>query len=45
MIWTKIDNFSSGSKYLFLASEFYDEKEYPRNYSQFKEMTSLYEID
>ena len=40
MIWREIDNFSSGSNCLVIASELYDEKEYIRDYSNFKKMTS-----
>jgi hypothetical protein len=35
LIWREIDNFSSGSVCLVLASEFYDEKDYLREYEQF----------
>lgn len=35
MIWREIDNFSSGSVCLAIASEMYDEKGYLREYSQF----------
>ena len=45
MIWREIDNFSSRSTCLVLASEFFDEKEYIRDYSEFKELTSSHEID
>ena len=45
MIWREIDNFSSGSTCLVLASEFFDEKEYIRDYSKFKALTSSHEID
>jgi WxcM-like protein len=36
MIWRELDNFSSGSVCLVLASEYYDEFEYVRDYSAFK---------
>jgi dTDP-4-dehydrorhamnose 3,5-epimerase-like enzyme len=36
MIWREIDNFSSGSVCLALASDFYDETDYYRQYSEFK---------
>lgn len=36
MTWRKIDNFSSGSVCLALASDFYDETDYYRQYSEFK---------
>lgn len=35
MVWREIDNFSSGAVCLALASEFYDESDYFRNYSDF----------
>jgi len=35
MIWREMDNFSSGSVCLVLASEFYDENDYYRDYRQF----------
>ena len=35
LIWREIDNFSSGSVCLVLASEFYDEKDYFRDYDQY----------
>jgi dTDP-4-dehydrorhamnose 3,5-epimerase-like enzyme len=35
MIWRDIDNFSSGSVCMALASEFYDEEDYFRDYSNF----------
>ena len=35
MIWRTIDNFSSGSVCMVLASEFYDESDYFRNYEEF----------
>ena len=35
-IWREIDNFSSGSVCLVLASTCYDEEDYIRNYEQFK---------
>jgi WxcM-like, C-terminal len=34
-IWREIDNFSSGSVCLTLASEFYDENDYLRDYDSF----------
>lgn len=33
--WREIENFSSGSVCMVLASEFYDESEYYRNYQEF----------
>ena len=35
MIWRTIDNFSSGSVCMALASTFYDESDYYRNYEDF----------
>lgn len=35
MIWREIDNFSSGSVCMVLASEFYDEADYYRDYQGF----------
>lgn len=35
-LWRELDNFSSGSISLVLASHIYDEKDYIREYSQFK---------
>ena len=35
MIWREINNFSSGSVCLVLASDYYDEQDYYRNYSKF----------
>lgn len=35
MIWREIENFSSGSVCLVLASEFYDEADYLRDYEAF----------
>jgi len=36
MIWRELDNFSSGSVCLVLASEVYDESDYYRDYDLFK---------
>ena len=36
MIWREIDNFSSGSVCLALASEFFNEADYYRQYPEFK---------
>ena len=38
MVWRELDNFSSGSVAVALASEFYDEDEYIRDHSAFLEM-------
>ena len=35
MIWRELENFSSGSVCLILASEFYDESDYYRDYEEF----------
>ncbi len=35
LIWREIENFSSGSVCLVLASELYDESDYYRNYDEF----------
>jgi len=35
MIWRELDNFSSGSVCMVLASNFYDEADYYRNYEKF----------
>ncbi len=42
MIWREIDNFSSGSVCLVLASDHYDETDYYRNYDAFKEAAKRY---
>lgn len=35
MVWREIDNFSSGSVCMVLASNYYDEADYYRDYQQF----------
>jgi hypothetical protein len=35
MIWREIDNFSSGAVCLVLASEYFDESDYYRDYNEF----------
>ncbi len=35
MIWRELENFSTGSTCLVLASNFYDEKDYYRDYKEF----------
>lgn len=40
MIWRDLDNFSSGSVCMVLASDFYDEAEYIRDYEEFKKLTT-----
>jgi hypothetical protein len=39
MIWRELDNFSSGSVCMVLASNIYDESDYYRNYDQFMKDT------
>jgi dTDP-4-dehydrorhamnose 3,5-epimerase-like enzyme len=39
MMWREIANFSSGSVCMVLASEYYDEADYFREYSEFKAAT------
>jgi len=41
MIWREIENFSSGSVCLVVASEYYDEADYYRDYEEFKKDTVL----
>ena len=41
MIWREIDNFSSGSVCMVLASEFYDEADYYRDYETFQQDATL----
>lgn len=41
MIWREIDNFSSGSVCLVLASEFFDEADYYRDLRDFKDQLSV----
>jgi hypothetical protein len=36
MVWREIDNFPSGSVCLALASDFFDEADYYRQYPEFK---------
>ena len=38
MIWRELDNFSSGSVCLVMASELYDEEDYIRDYETFKKI-------
>lgn len=40
MIWREINNFSDGAVCMVLASDFYDESDYYRDYSLFKDHTS-----
>lgn len=39
-IWRVLDNFSSGSVCLVIASEFYDESDYVRSFGEFETLTS-----
>ena len=39
MVWRDINNFSSGSVCLVLASDFYKENDYIRNYGEFLRLT------
>ncbi len=41
MIWREIDNFSSGSVCMVLASNFYAESDYYRDYSEFLKAKNL----
>jgi len=41
MIWREIDNFSSGSVCMVLASNFYAESDYFRNYEEFLQAKNL----
>jgi hypothetical protein len=36
MLWRELDNFSSGSVCLALASAYYDENDYYRDYESFR---------
>ncbi len=38
MVWRELDNFSTGAVCLVLASEFYDEEDYIRDYELFRRM-------
>jgi hypothetical protein len=42
MIWREIDNFSSGSVCLVLASNHYDESDYYRDHDAFVDAASIY---
>lgn len=44
MIWRELDNFSSGSVCLVLASNLYDEADYIRDYSQFINQVRMNEV-
>jgi hypothetical protein len=41
MIWRELDNFSSGSVCMVLASSFFDESDYYRNYDEFVQAIHL----
>ncbi len=41
MIWRELDNFSSGSVCMVLASNFYDEADYYRDYKEFVRALNL----
>ena len=40
MVWRDLDNFSSGSVCMALASDFFDEGDYYRDYEQFRDAVS-----
>lgn len=40
MLWREIENFSSGSVCVVLASDFYDEQDYYRDYEEFRAAVS-----
>lgn len=40
LVWREIDNFSSGSVCLVMASEFYDADDYIREYERFRQIVS-----
>ena len=42
LMWRTLDNFSSGSVCMVLASEIYDESDYIRDYNKFKKYTQYY---
>ena len=42
MIWRELDNFSSGSVCMVLASNHYDESDYYRNYDKFLKAASIH---
>ncbi|MBL4608246.1 MAG: WxcM-like domain-containing protein [Pseudomonadales bacterium] len=41
MIWRELDNFSSGSVCMVLASNLYDESDYYRNYDEFLNVVNV----
>jgi hypothetical protein len=44
MLWRDITNFSSGSVCLVLASEFYDEDDYYRDYDEYKKAQEIRKV-
>ncbi len=44
MIWRELDNFSSGSVCMVLASNFYDEADYFRNYNDFTAALTSHQV-
>jgi len=44
MVWRELNNFSSGSVCLVLASEYYDENDYIREYETFKKVAKKLKI-
>ena len=40
-IWREMDNFSSGAICMVLASDYFDEEDYFRKYSEFKKFKNL----
>ena len=40
-IWREMDNFSSGSVCAVLASDYFDEEDYFRNYDEFKKFKNF----
>ena len=42
MIWRYIDNFSTGSVCLVIASELYDENDYIRDYEEFLRLKNIF---
>lgn len=41
MMWRDLDNFSSGAVCMVLASEYYDENDYLRDYAEFKKLAEV----
>ncbi len=41
MMWRKLDNFSSGAVCLVLASDYYDESDYIRDYDEFLKLAGM----